>query len=499
MADRGHILFVTGKLAAPSLEPVVHCLATEIGFEARIHVAKISVAALMTADWLAGKLFPPDGTTRVILPGLCRGDLELLRASYPTISFERGPENLLDLPEFFKRGTSSVPPYGGYDIEILAEINHSDQLSREELLQVARQLTASGGDIIDLGCTPGEPWIEIGDAVHALREEGMRVSVDSFHSQEVEDAIAAGAELVLSVNGSNIERALDWGAEVVLIPDDHQADGWLDELMLNAERLTSAHIRFRVDPILDPLGFGFAASMGRYLEVRRAMPQVEMMLGIGNLTELTEVDSAGVNTLLVGFCQEVGIRSVLTTEVINWARSSTSEIDLARRLMISINNRRLPKHVDSRLVMLRDPKIHQRSVTELRQLQERIRDPNFRLFAENGQVFAMNNTLFESDADPFHLFDRLGVEDASHAFYLGWEMMKASLAIQLGKNYIQDRALRWGFLTREEMSHRESHAPQNDLQQDNTEPANDPRRYRYYPKRGRFDQRGAHGPGSLRR
>ena len=57
-----------------------------------------------------------------------------------------------------------------------------------------------------------------------------------------------------------------------------------------------------------------------------------MMMGVGNLTELTDVDSAGVNTILIGFCQELGIRSVLTTAVINWARSSVREIDLARRL-----------------------------------------------------------------------------------------------------------------------------------------------------------------------
>ena len=77
----------------------------------------------------------------------------------------------------------------------------------------------------------------------------------------------------------------------------------------------------RIDPILEPIGFGFAASLGRYLEVRRRYPDAEMMMGIGNLTELTDADSAPINVLLLGFCQELGIRSVLTTQVINWARS----------------------------------------------------------------------------------------------------------------------------------------------------------------------------------
>ncbi len=54
-----------------------------------------------------------------------------------------------------------------------------------------------------------------------------------------------------------------------------------------------------------------------------------MMMGIGNLTEMTDVDSAALNVLLLGICQELGIGSVLTTEVINWARSSVRECDLA--------------------------------------------------------------------------------------------------------------------------------------------------------------------------
>ena len=82
-----------------------------------------------------------------------------------------------------------------------------------------------------------------------------------------------------------------------------------------------------------------------------------MMMGIGNLTELTDVDSAGINALLMGFCQELGIESVLTTQVINWARSSVRECDVARRLAFhSVTNHVLPKHVDDRLVLLRDPR-----------------------------------------------------------------------------------------------------------------------------------------------
>ena len=59
-----------------------------------------------------------------------------------------------------------------------------------------------------------------------------------------------------------------------------------------------------------------------------------------------------------------------------------------------------------------------------------------------------------SDPDPFVLFEQMGVTDAAHAFYLGYEMMKAKTALTLSKNYRQDQAMEWGFLTEPEQSHR---------------------------------------------
>ena len=134
----------------------------------------------------------------------------------------------------------------------------------------------------------------------------------------------------------------------------------LEGLDRTVEALTGWGVPFRIDPVLEPIGFGFAASLGRYLEVRRRYPDAEMMMGVGNLTELTDVDSAGVNVLLLGFCQEVGIRSVLTTEVINWCRSCVRELDLARRLVYyACTQRVLPKHLEPDLVLLRDPKLRE--------------------------------------------------------------------------------------------------------------------------------------------
>jgi len=454
---REHIHFVTGKLAEPSLRNVLAETSGLAGFDYSISVLGISVAALMTPDWVARFLTTPPEATRVMLPGFCLGNLAPVETA-AGVPVERGPKDLRDLPQWFTGTARSREDYGRSDIEILAEINHAPRLSSQQLLATAQALAADGADVIDLGCNPGETWHGVADAVHALRDAGLRVSIDSMNADEIELAIAAGAELVLSVNSTNIERAIHWNVEVVLVPD--VADTMVG-LQSNFARLQAAGLRVRIDPVLSPIGFGFAASLGRYLEARALFPDAELMMGIGNLTELTDADSAGINVLLLGFCQETGIRSVLTTQVINWARSSVKECDLARKLVYqSVNSRTLPKHVEPGLVLLRDPRIHEHGAETLEQLARDIKDPNYRIFAERGELHVISANLYLRGTDPFELLSQLQASaarplDATHAFYLGYELAKARTALTLGKDYRQDQALDWGFLTVEEQGHRQ--------------------------------------------
>jgi dihydropteroate synthase-like protein len=450
-----HLLFVTGRLAETALRRTLDELAPKAGFSFSIAVLPISVAALAPAAWIATHLrLNESHFDRAILPGLCAGELGAVEARLGC-PVERGPADLRDLSDFFGQSRSRPRDYGKYDITILAEINHCPRLSLDQIISQARIYRDAGADLIDLGCDPGPAWPGVGEAVRALKSEGFRVSIDSFNADEVEAAVAAGAELVLSVNGNTLERARDWGCEVVVIPDDIATLGGLDE---SIEKLSAWSVPFRIDPILEPIGMGFAPSLGRYLEVRRRYPQVEMMMGIGNLTELTDVDSAGVNVLLLGFCQELGIRSVLTTQVINWCRSCVREIDLARRLVYhACMNRIPPKRIEPELVLLRDPKLLVHGSAVLNDLAEHITDRNYRLFAEEGLLHAINGMMHLMGSDPFLLFEEMHSRqplDAAHAFYLGYEMAKAVTALTLGKNYVQDQALRWGFLTLAEESHR---------------------------------------------
>jgi dihydropteroate synthase len=454
------IHFVTGRLAEHSLRQVLGGLAPRVGFGYTVQVMPITVAALMTTAWIARRLAVPPGTTRVVIPGGCQGAIDTVAAVSP-VPVDRGPEDLRRLDEFFGQRSQDLAGYGGFDIEILAEINHAPRLSPAEILAEAQRLRLAGADVIDLGCDPGTEWAGVGDAVRMLVAEGCRVSIDSFSIPEVAAATRAGAKLVLSVNSSNVAAAADWGTEVVVVPDvPATLEGFFDTI----ERLDRAGVPMRLDPVLEPIGFGFGASLGRYLDIRRRFPDAAMMMGVGNLTELTDVDSSGVNVMLLGFCQEVGIRSVLTTQVIHWARDSVRECALARALVRhAVVHRTLPKHVDPRLVTLRSGKPQAHGQESLDRLAEAIRDPNFRLFAERGAIHLVGAGLHLESPDPFALFKQLAAAgrtdvDPSHAFYLGYEMAKAVTALTLDKDYRQDQALDWGHLTRPEIGHGPSRA-----------------------------------------
>ena len=131
--------------------------------------------------------------------------------------------------------------------------------------------------------------------------------------------------------------------------------------------------------------------------------------------------------------------------------ASVREAVLAAKLMhFAKQEGTPPKHVDGRLLTIKDEEVRPYTEAELRELHASITDPNIRIFADADWIYAFNAERFVKGTDINQIFDELGIDEHTHAFYLGKELMKAAIARGLGKNYRQESPLDWGYLTFDE-------------------------------------------------
>jgi dihydropteroate synthase len=434
------LLFLTGRLAEPRLTRTVADLGLPDG-SWRIANVGVKVAALMTEAIVRNRLKAPLQADRVIVPGRARMNLTHLKDHYG-VPFERGPDEIIDLPQYFGKG-GKPPDLSHYDMRIFAEIVEAPQLSVEELVARAAVLKEKGADIIDIGCQPDVPFAHLEEAVRALAKAGHKVSVDSGDVEELRRGARAGADFVLSLDETTLDAIEGTKAVPILVPKPHGDLASLVRAIDAAKAKGLAHI---ADPILDPIHFGFMTSLEGYAELRRLRPEVEILMGTGNLTELTDADSQGVTATLLGICSELNIRNVLIVQVSPHTRRTLQEHDAARRLMYRAReDESLPKGYGGGLLSLHDLRPYPETPEQIAAMARAVRDQNFRIEVAEDGIHIYNRDGHFVAKDPFDLFDKLGVEaDGPHAFYLGYELAKAEIARALGKRYTQDGGLDWG-------------------------------------------------------
>ena len=304
-----HILFLTGKLAEKRLQRVLDGM-QPLEFDYEIRNIGVSVAALMTAQMIGRRLQDLDGVDRIVVPGLCQGDLDALGKTLG-VPVQRGSVDVKDLPVFFGRAAQAVN-LDQYHMGIFAEIVEAPQIDVDQILARAARYKRDGADVIDIGCLPDTPFPHLEDVVRALHEQEYTVSVDSLDSEELLRGANAGADYLLSLHEGNAWIADETAAIPVLIPQQHTDMSSLCRLI---DKFIAQDKPFIADSILDPIHFGFTASILRYHALRERYPGIEIMMGTGNLTELTEADTSGINAMLCGIISELDINHVLATEV----------------------------------------------------------------------------------------------------------------------------------------------------------------------------------------
>ncbi len=267
--------------------------------------------------------------------------------------------------------------------------------------------------------------------------------MDSLTPEDLVVGGKAGADFILSLSENTLWVLDEIDSTPILIgntPSDARS------LYRAIEILNKQGRNFIADSILDPIHFGFTESIVRYRNLRKRYADIEIMMGIGNLTELTHADTAGTNALLLGIISELEIRHVLATEVSEHCRNAVREADLARRIMYASRIDSIPpKGYSNGLMTLHERKPFPYTISEVKEFAAEIKDPNFRIQVSEEGIHTYNRDGMHTTTDPYEIYPTLNVEDdGGHAFYLGVEHARAQIAWQLGKRYEQDEELDWG-------------------------------------------------------
>jgi dihydropteroate synthase-like protein len=454
------LLFLTGKLAENSLNKVIQEIQANPKapkFKYRVEQMGVSVAALMTPQLISRRLKDIGDVDKVIVPGLCQGDLSALEFQLG-VPVARGPEDLKDLPQYFGQ-QGRVTDLSQHNVTIFAEIVDAPDLSVEEIVSKAQWFKSQGADVIDLGCLPGKPFSHLAESVKALKSLGYKVSVDSMHVEDLLLAGQSGADYLLSLTEKTLWVAKEVDSIPIVIPSK---PGNMASLYRAIAICIKNNQPFIADPILDPIHFGFADSIIRYSLLRKKYPDILVMMGVGNLTELTDADTTGINAILFGLISELSLNAVLATSVSAHAINAVAEADIARRIMFRAkHDERLPRGYSNALLGLHDRKPFSYNAEEITEFAAQIKDPSFRVMVSENGVHVYNRDGIQLAVDPYAFYPTLGVQDdASHAFYLGVELAKAQIAFQLKKRYVQDELLNWGVSysqsSNEKIAHREA-------------------------------------------
>jgi dihydropteroate synthase-like protein len=170
---------------------------------------------------------------------------------------------------------------------------------------------------------------------------GIPLSVDTLEPDLINAALDAGIDIVLSLNSKNIDKVkvgiIKNSTVSVIIPD--QSDE-IESLFNNIGSARSYGIKNIIaDPVLEPAGHGLSRSISRYYEFRERDKTTPLFFGVGNVTELIDADSIGVNSILSGIAMELGASILFTPEFSQKARGSVSELKTASTMMMLSQDR----------------------------------------------------------------------------------------------------------------------------------------------------------------
>jgi dihydropteroate synthase-like protein len=366
-----------------------------------------------------------------------------------------------------------------FPMRVLAEIVDAPLMDKEIIQKTAKRFVKAGANLIDVGMIAGESQPDKAKRIVNWVKQvvDVPVSIDTLDPAEIKAAIEAGAELVLSGDAGNIEEIAPYvkKAAVVIIPTNqregyfpkraHERVKYLEGIITKAKLLGVS--RCLADLILEPTDI--LESFIAFKEFAARNPDVPLFVGVSNVTELMDADSVGVNALLIRLSQEVDASILLATEKSDKAKGTVAEEVVAAKMMFLAKKRgSVPKDLGIDLLILKDKRVHEEPYDKKLEVGAKVVDAPEKLepatldslgmfkisidrakgglvaiYYDSAQMDKPVTFVKGKTADSVHakILEMGLVSRLDHAAYLGSELAKAEIALQTGKEYIQDKGL----------------------------------------------------------
>lgn len=490
------ILLVTGNKSSDKLRDIAN------RYRCEVYVAPVEIASFIKTEHLL-KLH---GYDLIIVPGYSKADLSAVEKSTSIIAL-KGPKDISNLPlmlenlgviEFSKKtpacvllkkelkeralsdvchvdaddfkeqllkkpGNHLISGVGvgkDFPMRVIAEIADADSVEHEVLIKTARAYMEEGADFIDIGFSDKNPGI-IKDLFKSLKRLGIPLCIDTMEYENLAEAIKYSPDIILSLDRKLIEELPPTESYVVIIPEkdagaraEEKVRSLQENIRIAAEKGFKNII---ADPVLQPIGSGIADSIAAYLYAGRHIKN-PLLMGVGNVTELTDADSIGINAVLAGIASECGVSLLFTTETSYKTKGSVEELKTASYMMFLSKMRQSPPK-DLGLDLLR---------FKQKNISDKVRPPSASKTVKSAQrtyardilgdfligvdekITAVHLKDGETDItvegfDAQTICDTLSylglISDYSHALYLGRELQKAEIALRTRRDYIQDEPI----------------------------------------------------------
>ncbi len=454
-----------------------------VGDKADVLLLDVDVASFITPDLMSS--LPNLDYDLILVPGLSSGNFLTLEKD-TGVKTRRGPKHACDLDMVLSHAddiefSHSVPACqllstkkyeeavkkvnelefeaeysfklsnlkigGNSRMKVMGEIVDATRMQRDEILMVARDFIAQGADIIDIGIAMDATPLEVINAVDAVSSLNTPISIDTVDPDLILAAIE-DIDMVLSLNGDNIKAVgrsiADRGITAVIIPDID-----LGSLQNNIRLAQEIGIeKIIADPVLRPIGDGLIDSLVSYHRFRQAS-DLPLFFGVGNVTELIDADSIGINAILAGMAMELDVSILFTPQYSAKTSGSIYELKTAAQMMLLSKERCTPpKDLGLDLLVIKE-KRHRTSEIKINKSikakpHKSQQDPkgSFSIDLKDGKIVATQGDISVIGTSSKAVFDTISdlglVSLIDHAAYLGRELMKAELALRFGRSYAQD-------------------------------------------------------------